>query len=110
MAKSPAVKVVRHIGKLQITETRGTGVTHSQLENCPKGSIFIWCTNDTWYPKRLAAKIDRGDIRVERASILDGNDWQKYLGMELPAVITDHALQMNSERFRNLKNLESRIR
>lgn len=43
---------------------RGQGVTTNQIKNAPENSIFVWCNNETHYPKSLCRQLNRTDLEV----------------------------------------------
>lgn len=43
---------------------RQTGRTSEQLATAPPGALFIWCNGHLDYPRALALKLGRDDLRV----------------------------------------------
>lgn len=69
--------------------TRGTGQTTEQLRNAPHGAIFVWCNDSLSYPRQLAAKLKRGDLRIVGYSFFD--DKYSWRGITASAIVLDHA-------------------
>lgn len=68
---------------------RQTGLTTRQMLSAPAAAIFVWCTNNTYYPTALAQHIGRNDLKVvPRLQLcrLDEVAWHKR------KVVIDHAL------------------
>ena len=51
--------------------TRQTGATTKQMQSSPKGAIYLWCNDSIQYPKELAARLDRSDLRIVKRSWLE---------------------------------------
>lgn len=69
-----------------MTHYRQTGCTTQQINEAPKGAVFVWVNSDIGYPKRLAWFLGRHDLKiVERGWLLDG-----VRGCRVPVRI-DHA-------------------
>lgn len=43
---------------------RGDGTTSKQMQEAPKGAIFIWVNAHLWYPKQLAQRLGRTDLKI----------------------------------------------
>jgi hypothetical protein len=72
-----------------IDSFRGTGRTTTQLKNLPARATFFWYTNDTYYPKALAKKLNREDIKVyPRSSLANPH---KFYGLAYFKFALDHA-------------------
>lgn len=79
------------------------GRTTRQLEMSPQNTIYVWCSSDTKYPKRLCKELDREDIKVV-------SPYQVELAMiGLPRVVViDHATIL-SEHTMNLIEIHNRL-
>jgi len=85
---------------------RGSGMTTYQIRNAPKRAVFIWVNSDLSYPKTIARKENREDLRIVSPSWLSEQTWR---GLELSGVIVDHAAWLNDEQYTALENLRTRI-
>jgi hypothetical protein len=70
-------------------EDRGTGRTTKQMQEAPKGAIFVWCAQDLTYPQSLVRQIKREDLVLERPSFFN-RPWHRFRGLSSPIII-DHA-------------------
>jgi hypothetical protein len=77
------------------------------MQAAPQGAVFIWCNSHIEYPKALARKIGRQDLRVERLSWLA---YRNVAGLRVTGVVVDHAAKMDSEGLAALEYLRTRIR
>ena len=75
-------------------EDRQTGKTAKQLASAPPSAVFIWVSADLGYPKRLAAKIGRSDIKIESPDWLD----YRFRGQRPSAVVVDHAARLTQRQ------------
>jgi len=85
---------------------RGTGRTTKQMEAAPQGSVYLWVHGDVYYPKKLAEKIGRTDLKIVGPGWLE-NGW---LGVELTGLVVDHAAQLNERQSHGLLGAITRIR
>lgn len=67
---------------------RGTGRTTQQMKDAAHGAFFIWHTVDLHYPKEIAKRIDRSDLRIIAVGHL-GRGCYPLRGVNAPVVI-DH--------------------
>lgn len=67
--------------------TRGDGTTTKQMQEAPRGAIFVWCNGHLSYPRDLARHLGRDDIKIVSPDALDG---YRLHGLRLP-IILDHA-------------------
>ena len=67
---------------------RGDGTTTRQMQNAPIGAVYIWVRRDTAYPKRVAEKIGRTDLKIVWPNWLTDSQWQ---GNWFGGIILDHA-------------------
>jgi hypothetical protein len=85
-----------------------TGQTTKQLRDAPPWSIFIWCNSTTVdYPRTLARRMGRDDLRVEPLSVLD--EPHRLSGHSVPALILDHAAHLNDRQRATFEMLGSVI-
>lgn len=77
------------------TTTRGTGLTTRQMVTAPMCAIFVWCNNATFYPKELAKKLKREDIKVVSPYWLTS---EQVRGLRPTAVILDHACRLTRDQ------------
>lgn len=70
---------------------RRTGRTAEQLNNAPKGAVFVWCNDRIAYPRDLADSLERKDITVRPLSWLQK---QYVIGIRPVHVIVDHAAEL----------------
>jgi hypothetical protein len=73
----------------------------------PKGAVFIWLSNALEYPKRLAAKHGREDLKVVGPSWLESDKWR---GLELYGIILDHAAELTEKQHDLLNIARTRVR
>lgn len=71
---------------------RGTGRTRRQLLAAPNRSMFVWCSEDIWYPRMLAHDIGRTDILIIAPSRLECPP--TFQGIRFASVVLDHAAQL----------------
>lgn len=83
---------------------RGTGRTTYQMLDAKVGSVFIWCNGHLDYPKELARRLHRKDLRIERPSWLSSNRWR---GMRFPGIVVDHAAVLSEEELHSLVAIRS---
>lgn len=76
---------------------RGTGRTTNQILYAPLNSVFVWCNERIDYPKDLARKLGRNDLKIVGTSILD-HEGQRLRGITND-VILDHATELNDEQY-----------
>lgn len=93
---------------LILDKDRRTGRTHIQIEHLPKDGIFIWCNDHLAYPRDLARKIGRADVKIYGRSILL-EPWRLY-GLHLSGASADHAChQLSAEEWHGWFDIKSRI-
>lgn len=66
---------------------RQTGITTEQMKKAPRDAIYVWVNHHFDYPRTLAKKLGRDDVRVVSPSFLASNN---LCGLLRP-VILDHA-------------------
>lgn len=70
-------------------DQRGIGRTTKQMQAAPQAAIFVWCDSSLYYPKYLARRLGRKDLRVVPASWLTASMWGTSPDTH---VVIDHAL------------------
>ena len=85
---------------------RGKGATTQQMEEAPKGAIFVWCNGQTNYAALLARKIGRQDLQIKSPKWLE-NRWR---GLELTGVVVDHAAQLTDRQWDGYQGALTRVR
>lgn len=81
-------------------DDRGTGRTTKQMQEAPRGAIFVWCNGQLSFPRHLAAKLGRSDLRIEGPGFFDIRV-PRFKGVTTPVVV-DHAAH---ELFDHLQRL-----
>lgn len=81
------------------------GKTFTQIREAPHGAVYVWVNNRTFYPKALAAAIDRSDIVVVPPCWLD----RHYAG-PVSALVVDHAAELSTERAERAWRIKERAR
>lgn len=87
-----------------LSTKRQSGRTSKQMIEAPKDAVFIWCNTHLEYPKELAKKLKRTDLRIEDPSFLH----DRWRGLKMTGIVADHALDLTGEQYVSL--LEARIR
>lgn len=77
---------------------RQTGITTRQMQNAPRGALYIWPNNQFGYPRALAASIDRQDLEIVSVGSLRV---ESIKGKRIQGFVIDHAV-----RFFPLSRLE----
>lgn len=85
---------------------RGNGETTRQMEEAPKGAVFIWCNGQTDYAVLLARKIDREDLQIVSPMWLE----KRWLGVELTGVVVDHAARLTDRQWDGYQGALTRVR
>lgn len=87
---------------------RQTGRTTRQMQALPQGAVFVWVNGQLSYPKALARRIGREDLRIVGPSWVEQG---QYRGMDLPEIEIDHAIRRMTERFwRGMIEARTRVR
>ena len=85
---------------------RREGTTTRQMEEAPKGAVFVWCNGHTDYPRLLARKIAREDLQI-KAPIWLEDLWR---GLELTGVVVDHAARLTDRQWDGFQGALTRVR
>lgn len=72
-----------------IDQNRGTGRTTRQMKSAPEGAHFVWCTNNTDYPKKLALRHGRPDLKIVGRGYITSN---RSMGTRPTGIVVDHNL------------------
>jgi hypothetical protein len=78
--------------------------TRKQMENAAPGALFVWCNNQIYYPKDLAKRIGRGDLRIIGPAGLDGPP----LTFGFPEIIVDHAALLSRRQHEAVEELRAK--
>lgn len=87
-------------------EDRGSGRTRAQMLVAPNNAVFIWCSDHVDYPKALAHKLLRADLKVVPLSWLDWPPGDK----NITGVVVDHWTYMSPLRQINLDRVLATVR
>ena len=68
---------------------RREGTTTRQMLDAPKDAYYVWVHADVWYPKMIAEKIGRADLRIVPPSAL------RSLRGRRVHVVVDHAAELD---------------
>lgn len=83
------------VRKREIKMARGEGTTTRQMQEAPQNAVFIWCNDVLEYPRRVAARIGRTDLKIVGPVWLDDERWR---GLEPTSIVADHALILDGNR------------
>lgn len=83
---------------------RGSGRTTAQLLAIKPGGVFIWCNDLIHYPKALAKKLGREDIKIYPLCNLENT--HKFVGMKVSEIIVDHAATLTPKIRETLQILQ----
>jgi hypothetical protein len=84
---------------------RGTGRTSEQMRNAPQGAFYVWCNHHLGYPRTLAERLGRKDLKIVSNSWLNGDSW---LGRRGYKVVIDHATVIQPSRIDAVAYMRSR--
>ena len=82
---------------------RGTGRTTQQMLKAPNGAYYIWCNSITTYPRSLALRLNRWDLRILPLSVLDRMEF--FCGLRNVSIVIDHAAQFTTKQNENLEHI-----
>lgn len=86
--------------------TLETGTTTRQMEEAPKGAVFIWCNGDLKYPRRLAHDIGREDLQIKAPTWLE----DRWRGLEITGLVVDHAASLTHNQLDGYLRAITRVR
>jgi len=66
-----------------------------QMLDAPKDAVFIWINNDLWYPRQLAHRIKREDLRIKPPTFLEDH-WR---GLNLSDIVVDHSAKLTDNQW-----------
>lgn len=84
---------------------RGTGATTQQMQDTPKGAVFVWCNNRLEYPRALARKIGRDDLSIVSPYWLE----RGWAGQKFTDLVVDHACSLSAGEQNGLKYAITRL-
>ena len=90
-----------------VSGDRGSGRTSEQMLADPQWAVFVWCNEQLIYPRQLAKRLHRRDLRIVGPSWLEDEGWR---GSSFSAVVLDHALRLTDGQRRGLSGLLSMVR
>ena len=76
---------------------RGTGRTSRQMQEAPRGAMFVWCNFGLDYPMWLARKLGREDLMIVSPDALL-QDWLR--GKSGPVIVIDHDAKLTKAQSR----------
>lgn len=91
------------------TGGRQSGRTTQAMQAAPRDAVFVWCNHHLDYPKDLARKLGRDDLKIVSPSWLTDRRW---VGLELSALQLDHAAfeHFTYEQWRMYREATVRVR
>jgi len=87
-------------------EFRGTGKTTALMKAAPPDAVYIWCNSALEYPKQLAKKIGRADLRIVSPAWLSNRQW---MGIELTGLVADHACRFSNDEWHGFTDGQTRV-
>jgi len=87
---------------------RGTGRTTKQMQDAPKGAIYIWVNQHLAWPRDLARKLGREDLQIVSPLYVD--DFHKLAGRTLTGIVLDHATDLTSRQYDIYRVALTRVR
>ena len=86
---------------------RGDGTTTRQMQKAAHGAVFVWVHYALSYPRHLAKKIGRDDLKIVSPEFFSRDYWR---GQEFSEIVIDHACYLNDEQYRNYQRAMTRVR
>lgn len=86
--------------------SRQTGATTEQMRSAAAGAYYVWCNSALDYPKDLARKLKREDLRIVSPWWLETG----YQGLELKGLVVDHACRLTEQQEAGLRHAIARVR
>lgn len=84
---------------------RQTGRTSRQMKDAPQGAVYVWCNNVLRYPKDLANRLGRTDLKVIS---LDGLE-EAIIGTR-NHVVVDHFANLSERQIHALQIHEAKYK
>ncbi len=88
-------------------EFRGDGTSTKQMKAAVENAVYVWLNADLDYPRHLAKKLNRDDLKIVAPSWLEQ---RRFVGLELTDVILDHAYVPDIRTYKCFKEALARIR
>jgi len=73
----------------------------------PKGAVYVWLNGRLDYPKALARKLGREDLKIVSPYWIEDRQWA---GMEFPAMDIDHATTFTEKQWERYWEAKTRVR
>ena len=91
------------------TGDRQSGRTTRAMQELPRDAVFVWVNQHLDYPKQLARKLGREDLRIVSPQWLEDRRW---IGLDLSALELDHAAReiMTEDQWRAYQDALTRVR
>lgn len=86
--KGNPVRLVGESGPELEHTGRGSGKTSVQMVKAQRCATFLWCSDHLHYPRDLARRLGRNDLRIVGPAWLQ-HGWR---GLRLPELVVDHAV------------------
>lgn len=93
---------------IRTDKRRGTGRTTKQMQNAPKGAIYVWVNQHLGWPRDLAASLGRDDLVIVPPSYLDTID--KLAGRTITGILLDHATKLPNRQYDNYRLALTRVK
>jgi hypothetical protein len=87
--------------------TRREGTTTQAMLRAPHGAVYVWSNEATAYPRQLAEKLGRHDLKIV------GPDWLRFgswHGTEPSGIELDHACRLDTLEWRAFEDAKSQVR
>lgn len=78
------------------TGGRQSGRTTRAMQEAPKGAVYVWVHSNLDYPKELARKLGREDLRIVSPAWLEDRVW---VGSLFSGIRLDHAATLSSRQW-----------
>lgn len=79
-----------------VSNERGSGRSSLQMMGAPRNAVYIWCNSMFGYPKDLARRFHRTDMRIVSPSWLTVSNLG---GADNLSIVIDHAAQLNAAQW-----------
>ena len=86
---------------------RGNGETTRQMQDATQDAVFVWCNDDLDYPKLVAARVGRSDLKIVGPNWLNDETWRS---LELTGLVIDHTTLLGAERINSYHRALTMIR
>jgi hypothetical protein len=81
---------------------RGSGRTARAMQGAPQGAVYVWVNGHLDYPKNLARKLGREDLKIVSPQWVEDRRWS---GLTFPAIDIDHAAKLTEEQWQAYRQL-----